>query len=65
VWVGSYGTFTKRGGGTIDATNSAKYGKIIFVRDSPDNRGRNKAAGPSVNLDSRKSGSGSGWEYIK
>jgi fibronectin type 3 domain-containing protein len=57
---GSNSTFIKRGGGTIDAANSAKYGKVAYV--SSGSKQRNTAAGPNVNLDSAKSGSAGGWE---
>jgi hypothetical protein len=53
-------TFIKSGGGTIDAANSAKEGKVAYVFDG--NKKRDAAAGPSVNLDSRVSGSAGGWE---
>jgi hypothetical protein len=57
------GTFTKRGGSTIDATNSAPEGKVAYVKvDNSTYRVRNSAAGPSVNMDSRTSGSAGGWE---
>jgi hypothetical protein len=59
VYVGS-GIFIKRGGGTIDATNQAEYGKVAYVYSG--SKARNTAAGPNVNLDSSKSGSAGGWE---
>jgi hypothetical protein len=66
VWVfadGSEGIFIKRGRSVIDASNSAKNGKAvyIFVFGSPDKQ-RNSAAGQGVNMDSRLSGSAGGWE---
>jgi hypothetical protein len=61
VYVVSNGTFTKSGGGTIDATNSATNGKVAYVNSSPV-RVRNSAAGSSANMDSRTSGSAGGWE---
>jgi hypothetical protein len=60
VYVSS-GTFTKSGGGTIDATNSAPKGKVAYVYSSPA-KVRNSAAGPSVYMDNRVSGSVGGWE---
>jgi hypothetical protein len=57
------GTFIKKDGGTIDNTNTAYsdgYGRVVFVYDG--SKRRNATAGPSVNLDSRASGSAGGWE---
>jgi hypothetical protein len=56
------GVFTKRGG-TIDATNSASgAGKVAYVYSDSGFKQRNTAAGPSVNLDSRRNGAAGGWE---
>jgi hypothetical protein len=55
------GTFTKTGGGTISNTNTATNGKVAYV--SSGSKKRNATAGPSVNMDSRVSGSAGGWEY--
>ncbi|MDR0630236.1 MAG: fibronectin type III domain-containing protein [Treponema sp.] len=60
VYVGNNGTFIKRDISTIDAANSATYGKVAYV--SSGSKTRNTAAGPGVNLDSSKSGSAGGWE---
>ncbi|MDR0706991.1 MAG: hypothetical protein LBF60_03815, partial [Treponema sp.] len=57
VYVSSSGRFVKRGGGTIDATNTAGKGKVIGGA-----RTRNSAAGPGDNLDSYVSGRAGGWE---
>jgi hypothetical protein len=54
------GKFTKTGG-TIDGTNNARNGKIVFV-DGYATFARNSTAGPSVNLDSSVSGRQGGWE---
>jgi hypothetical protein len=54
--------FTKNGG-TIDATNSARTGSaILVITDRATSVTRDNAAGPDVNLDSRKAGSMEGWE---
>jgi uncharacterized repeat protein (TIGR02543 family) len=55
------GTFTKSGGGTISDTNTATSGKVAYVSSNPYKR-RNATAGPSVNMDSRVSGTAGGWE---
>jgi hypothetical protein len=55
------GTFIKRGNAAIDAANSAKQGKAVYVDSSPV-KVRDTAAGPGVNLDSRTSGRAGGWE---
>ncbi|MDR2808608.1 MAG: hypothetical protein LBB43_06355 [Spirochaetaceae bacterium] len=54
-------SFTKSGGGTIDATNSVPNGKVVYVNSSPV-KVRNSAAGPSVYMDNRVAGSAGGWE---
>jgi hypothetical protein len=54
-------SFVKRGGGTIDAANSAKEGRVVYVYGTP-RKVRNSAAGPGVNLDSGVAGSAGGWE---
>ena len=62
VCVVSYrGRFVKRGGGTIDAANSAQWGRAVYVDSSP-KKERNNTAGPSVNLDSGIAGRDGGWE---
>lgn len=72
VFVGSNGVFTmsggaiggnsteRSGGGTIDSTNRAERGRVAYVNIL--DRQRNSTAGPGVNMDSRVSGSGGGWE---
>jgi hypothetical protein len=56
------GRFVKTGG-TIDGTNSANEGRVVFVLSGVvSKKVRNSAAGPNVNLDSSKSGSAGGWE---
>jgi hypothetical protein len=59
VFVESSGTFIKRGRSTIDASNSAPKGKVVYVSDG---KKRNSAAGPDVNMNSRVSGKAGGWE---
>jgi hypothetical protein len=50
-------SFTKSGGGTIGATNSAPNGKVVYVRiDESSGKKRNSVAGASVYMDSRVSG---------
>jgi TolB-like protein len=61
VLVYSRGTFVKRGRSTIDAANSAKNGKVVYVGGSSPKR-RDAAAGPGVTLDSAISGSIGDWE---
>jgi hypothetical protein len=61
VGVWNTDSFVKRGGGTIDAANSAKEGRVVYVYSSP-GKVRNSAAGPWVNLDSGVAGSAGGWE---
>jgi len=72
VYVGAYAysdstssktaaSFTKSGG-TIDVTNSAEFGKVIYVDRSTGSDVRETTAGPSDNLTSAISGSGGGWE---
>ena len=73
VFVGSNGAFTMSGGaiggnsagwsggGTIDSTNRAERGRVAYVNSL--DRQRNSTAGPGVNMDSRVSGSGGGWEW--
>ena len=61
VFVWENGTFVKSGSSTIDAINSAMYGKVVYVESSPV-KARNSSAGPGVNLDSRISVSAGGWE---
>jgi hypothetical protein len=56
------GTFIKRGGGTIDSTNRVKYGKVAYSASDDDDKYRDDAADPLVNLDSRRS---SGWKKRK
>jgi hypothetical protein len=53
-------SFTKSGGGTIDATNSASSGNVAYV--SGGGKKRNSAAGPSVYMDNSVSGSAGDWE---
>jgi hypothetical protein len=66
VWGDGSGRFVKRGGGTINATNTAPNGGVAFVSDDRfvwvDKRRRNSAAGPGVNLDSSVSSSAGGLE---
>jgi hypothetical protein len=52
----SEGTFIKQGGGTIDATNSAGFGKAAYVVSSGP-KVRNTTAGPTVDLNSDVAGS--------
>jgi hypothetical protein len=71
--INQNGTFTKTGGtiygySTNDAVNSnmiigtvANDGAAVYVDSSPVKR-RETTAGPSVNLDSSKSGTAGGWE---
>jgi len=77
VYVDGSGTFTKSGGGTItgyasDTVNGnvvknssgvvqSNRGHAVYVNSSPTKR-RETTAGPTVNLDSRVSGSAGGWE---
>jgi hypothetical protein len=61
VWDASGPSFSKTGG-TIDATNSAIDGKVASVDYYPYGKTRNTTADPSVNLDSRVTGSAGGWE---
>jgi hypothetical protein len=50
-------------GGTIDATNSARDGKVANVYiDFKNFKKRNRTAGPKDNLDSSKNGRAGGWE---
>ena len=51
VWAGYSSTFVKTGG-TIDATNKAKKGKVAY--SSKGQEKRNRTAGPNDNLDSDK-----------
>jgi hypothetical protein len=53
-------TFTKTGGGTIDSTNTAERGRVVFVGNG--DRVRNTTAGPNVNLNSAVTGRDGGWE---
>jgi hypothetical protein len=59
VYVLIDGRFVKTGG-TIDGTNAAKEGRVVYVSDG--SKARNSAAGPGVNLDSSISGRAGGWE---
>jgi hypothetical protein len=54
------GSFVKREGGTIDAANTAKRGRVVYVYDGK--KERDSAAGPRDNLDSSVSGKAGGWE---
>ncbi|MDR0785605.1 MAG: hypothetical protein LBE74_06970 [Treponema sp.] len=58
----SDGSFIKSGGGTIDATNSATRGRVVYIKSNNGDKQRNNVAGPSVNLDSRVNGATGGWE---
>ena len=60
VYVNKDGSFIKSGNSTIDATNSAREGKVVYVGSSP-YKVRDSSAGPGLNLDSSKSGSADGW----
>jgi fibronectin type 3 domain-containing protein len=53
------GIFTKTGG-TIDNTNTAKTGKVAYVKSG--SKKRDGAAGPGVNMNSNTAGSAGGWE---
>jgi hypothetical protein len=59
VYVGG-GSFSKNGGGTIDAANSAPTGKAAYV--DVGRKVRNTAAGPELYMDSNVVGSAGGWE---
>jgi hypothetical protein len=62
VSIGIGGRFVKTGG-TIDATNKAPMGKVVYVVDgNREQQVRNSAAGPGVKLDSSKDGRAGGWE---
>jgi len=60
VSVSSSATSFVKTGGTIDATNKAKTGKVAYAV-SVDGK-RDRAAGPNDNLDSSKKGRAGGWE---
>jgi len=52
-----------KSGGTIDATNTAKKGKVAYYLLSKDSfRKRDAAAGPNVNMSTIISGRAGGWE---
>jgi len=74
VYVGSSGTFTKSGGGTItgyasDTVNGnvakkddvvqSNWGHAVYVNSS---KRRETTAGPGVNLNSKVNGTAGGWE---
>jgi hypothetical protein len=56
---GTGGSFVKSGGGTIDAANTAQYGRVAYVIGG---RSRNATAGPRVDMNSRVNGRRGGWE---
>jgi hypothetical protein len=58
--VGEDVSFTMSGGGIIDDTNSAQYGKVAYIYSGE--FVRNTTAGPSVNMNSLIVGSDGGWE---
>jgi outer membrane murein-binding lipoprotein Lpp len=60
VSVSSSATSFVKTGGTIDATNKAKTGKVAYAVTV--NGKRDRAAGPNDNLDSSKKGRAGGWE---
>jgi hypothetical protein len=55
------GIFVKSGG-TIDSANRAPSGRAVYMWDGRNRSIRNAAAGPGVNMDSRKPGRPGGWE---
>jgi hypothetical protein len=62
VCVGKNGQFTKTGGGTIDDTNSAKFGKVAYMFLYAGKK-RDATAGPEDDMDSSKDvDEGGGWE---
>ena len=60
LYLSNGGIFTKTGG-TLDGSNRARTGRVAYVVADGVFR-RNSAAGPSVNMDSNKSGFAGGWE---
>ena len=73
--VGSGGTFTKMGGGTIYGNNGGTESNVVrtiasnagtavlVMRSGTSAIGRNTTAGTSQNLNSAVAGSGGGWEF--
>jgi hypothetical protein len=59
VYVGSLGSFIKTGG-TIDDTNEADVGKVVYAENG--NKKRETTAGLTDYMDSSKTGSAGGWE---
>ncbi|MDR2150558.1 MAG: hypothetical protein LBO67_07045 [Spirochaetaceae bacterium] len=63
VYVNGTGIFTKIGGGTLDDTNTAKEGKVVYISiDRSTFKQRTSTADPSVRLDSLRNGQAGGWE---
>jgi len=61
VFVGIDGSFIKTGG-TIDDTNSAYMGKVVYAI-SNGIKGRDSTAGPNDNVNSTIAGADGGWEW--
>ncbi|MDR1072799.1 MAG: fibronectin type III domain-containing protein [Treponema sp.] len=62
VFVYGDSTFIKNGGGTIDITNTANDGKVVYASTRGFIKRRDTVAGPSVYLNSDITGSAGGWE---
>ncbi|MDR2808808.1 MAG: hypothetical protein LBB43_07380, partial [Spirochaetaceae bacterium] len=63
VYVNGTGILTKNGGGTIDDTNSAKNGAVVYVQiDRSNAKQRKTTADAGVRLDSLRNGQSGGWE---